>query len=91
MNICCDNCEPMNDICAYSCPIYSNPNSSINDKCFIKNNNNNNNINKMNYSLDELNLIDLNMKVDLLNSKVNQINNAFSQINLNYLEKKKDD
>ena len=57
---------------------------------FNKSYSNNNNINKLNIPINDITLMEINMKIDLLNNKVNQMNNAFSQINFQNLYNQKE-
>ena len=80
MNFSCKQNLLPNNYWDYNCKIL---NRSMGNNFFNNNLKRNNNINQANSSNDEINLMNLKMKIALLNNKVNQINNAFSPINLN--------
>ena len=84
MNCCCfeDNYPQMNN--CYSCCYQISPNCIRENYC--NNSRFGNDINnKMDSYDEEMNLLEFNMKVDVLNNKINQINNEFSNINLSSL------
>lgn len=91
MDFCCCNYYPINEyydnyyLPNYSKSLFEKKSFNNNDYCLQKNRN------EINSSYDEINLMQLNMKIELLNRKVNQMNDAFSQINLNYLNNQKDE
>ena len=95
MNFYDECCQPIycNYNYDYSCKNMNTPGVLCGINYFNEYNsncNNNNNTNKMNSSVDDIALLQLKMKVDLLNNKVNQMNDAFSQINLNNLHNQKE-